>query len=464
MTDVSRPEVTAPSPPVHRRRLSRVHAAALLLFGSLFVVFAVTSANAPGKQLNLDVWSANYESWTMATTGQPWVDGDRIPPLDHNPLRGQWIGEMPNGHTVITRVPGVVAVSLPAYWVLQPDHMTTLPGGLTAALLMAAAVMLMFLGLKEALPLRLAALCAVVFGISTPVWSVAADGVWPHTVAVFGVCGMAWACATGRWWWAGVFGGITLWGRIHGALIVALVGLHVGWRRRDWTIVAKMAVGSLGLLGLLCAWTRWLYATWNPTGSYDMSGFTTHAETQTFSIVNQLGFWVSPDRGILAWTPVILLLVPALVRSWRELPDWSRSLAVSGVVYTVVQGVLNRFSGGDLFYGYRYGLEALACLTPALAISSLRIGRVAGRLIGPLLAVQTYAIAVGAVTNSHLLPDSERWHDNAFVAATNETGVGGWLVVAVVALLGWTAQMWWRRRWSSPAAADDVAELEPTHS
>ena len=88
----------------------------------------------------------------------------------------------------------------------------------------------------------------------------------------------------------------------------------------------------------------------------------------------------------------------------------------------------------------------------------------AGQLVGPLLAVQTYAIAIGAITNSHLLPDSERWHDNAFVAATNESGVGGWIVVAVVALLGWTAQLWWRRTWKSPAPTSHVAELEPTHS
>jgi hypothetical protein len=440
-------------PRARTTRGRRIGIVAALLFSITFVLFALTCAG-PDKQLNLDAWSANYESWTIATTGQPWVDGDKVPPLDHNPIRAQWINVMPNGHTVITRVPGVVAAAIPAYLIMRPDHMTTLPGGLTAALLAAVAVALLFLALKEKLPLRVAALCALAFGVGTPVWSVAADGVWPHTVAVFGICGMAWACATGRWWWAGIFGGITIWGRVHGAVVVAIVGLYVGWRRRSWAIVARTGIASLAFLGLLCAWTSWMYVTWNPTGSYDMSGYTSHAETQPFDLVNQLGFWVSPDRGILVWTPVILLLVPALVRSWRVLPDWSRSLAVSGVVYIVVQGALNRFSGGDLFYGYRYGLETLACLTPALALSSPRIGKVAGRLLGPVLAVQTYAIAVGAVTNSHFLLDSERWHANAFVAATNESGAGAWVIVAVVAVLGWVGQQGWRRRWSTPI--DDV--------
>ncbi len=39
-----------------------------------------------------------------------------------------WIKEAANGHTVISRFPGVVAIGLPAYAIARPDHMTVIPG------------------------------------------------------------------------------------------------------------------------------------------------------------------------------------------------------------------------------------------------------------------------------------------------------------------------------------------------
>ncbi len=113
-----------------------------------------------------------------------------------------------------------------------------------------------------------------------------------------------------------------------------------------------------------------MYGTWDPTAAYDAGAFADYAAAHPISLVNQLGFWVAPDRGIFVWTPATLLLLPALVRSWRRLPDWSTSLVWGGLAYTVMQGVLNRFWGGDVFYGYRLGLEMLACAAPALALSA----------------------------------------------------------------------------------------------
>ena len=112
--------------------------------------------------------------------------------------------------------------------------------------------------------------------------------------------------------------------------------------------------------------------------------------------MNHLGFWVSPDRGLFVWTPVVLLLLPALVRSWRSLPDWSRALAMGGLAYTLVQLTFNRFSGGDIFYGYRLGLELLAAVTPALALSSPALGSLGRRLVGPVLGLQLFVIFLGA--------------------------------------------------------------------
>ena len=61
--------------------------------------------------------------------------------------------------------------------------------------------------------------------------------------------------------------------------------------------------------------------------------------------------WVSPDRGILVYTPILLVLLPALLRSWRQLPTWTTSLLLAGLAYTIVQAALISFTGGAPIHG-----------------------------------------------------------------------------------------------------------------
>ena len=60
-------------------------------------------------------------------------------------------------------------------------------------------------------------------------------------------------------------------------------------------------------------------------------------------------------------------------------------------------GLGRHFTGSDAFYGYRYGLELLTCVTP-LAVHSLRaVGRPARRLLPLALAYQVTFIATGSI-------------------------------------------------------------------
>ena len=410
-----------------------------LVFLCSAVVYGLTISHG---LVSLDVWSANYASWHLVQAGNPGIEGVKVPLLTENPTSQIWLMHT-NGHTVIARSPGVVALGLPSYLLLGTSTFSTAPGGLSAAMATAMSVTFVFLTVRRYLGTRGTLLVTFAFGFCTPVWSVAANGVWPHTLTVLGICGMAWASSTGRWWWVGIFGGVTLWGRLHAAVIVALLGLLVAFRRRSPMIVLRVGLASGLFLVLLSAWTRWMYGSWNPTASYDTGPFADYAADHRLSLSNQLGLWIAPDRGILAWTPVILLLVPAMIRSWRDLPDWSRSLVWGGVAYTVLQGVLNRFSGGGVFYGYRLGLEMLACLTPALALSARRMGPVAHLLIGPVLALQFLAIAWGSMRDSAYIPLTQAWHHNAFEVAVRQAGVTGWLTVALALGLGLLVQRMW---------------------
>lgn len=411
----------------------------MALFAVLFTVYAATHTPAPSA----DAWSANLGSWQIVSTGVPWLDVSAFPALDDHELRDTWVISRTDGREAIGRAPGVIAAGLPAYWLASPDHMTVAPGGLTAALLTAAGVTLFYLLLRRRIGNRAAALGALVLGLTTPVWSVAADALWPHTLTVLGILGMAWAADRERWWLVGVFGGIALWGRLHAALICAVLGLGLALYRRNPVIAVKVGASSGALLALMCGWTKWMYGSWDPTSAYRAGDFAEHASGKGLQVVNHLGFWVSPDRGILIWTPLVLLLFPALVRSWRELPDWSRALLVGGLAYTLLQGTLNRFSGGDIFYGYRLGLEVVACAAPALALSARRMGTFARRAFTPIVSLQLLMILPGSVMTSFFVPAEDVWTDSAFLTVVGANPVIFPLVAAAVFAAGWLfARIW----------------------
>jgi hypothetical protein len=422
-------------PAVGHRVIARVpgrHAVTAGLFVVTFIIYAVT---IPTSAWTTDVYGANWTSWHIAHTGAPWVDGESVRVLDVRTDSQLALVHTDNGHTAFARFPGVVVASVPAYLLSDPDSMSGVPGSLMAALLTALAVALMFSALRRLLPVRQALLAVAVFGLATPMWTVSAHNMWPHTITVLGISGMAWAASSDRWWLAGLFGGVALWGRLHAVVVVAVLGLGVGLMRRDLRIVVKSALASgLWLLGA-CAWNQWVYGTWSPLGGY--GGRSLSASTDyRYSLTNQLGMWFSADRGILVWTPIILLMVPALVRSWRDLPDWSKTLVLGGFAYTVVQASMVTFTGGDGFYGYRYGLEFLACATPALALSQAQLGRVARLVAGPLIALQAFAYLLGVSVDNLDSSQTHVWVRNSFVHGLDQLGPLAWTVAGLVVVLG----------------------------
>lgn len=383
----------------------------------LFLVVGILYASTVSMHPSMDVAAADFAAWRIAATGDPAVDISLFPSLDHHPLRSTWVVERAGGGETIGRAPGAIAAGIPAYLV-SPAGFSPLPGALMAALLVAIAVLLLYLALRPLLGDERATLVSGLVALTTPLWTVAADGMWPHTLTVLGILGSAWAARRESWWLVGIFGGLMLWGRLHAAVICAVVGLVVAARRHRPAIAVHVAIPSLVSLALLTAWTRWMYGSWDPTSAYRVGDFTRNAEGYLLDVPNHLGTWISPDRGILVWTPLVLLMLPALARAWSSLPDWSRALAFGGLAYTLMQTTLNRFSGGDAFYGYRIGLEMLVCLVPALALSVPRMGRFARIAWLPVAVLQWTATLTGAVVGESLgLAAEEGWRKNAFVWA-----------------------------------------------
>lgn len=385
----------------------------LVLLGVLACLYALTTNPDPSP----DAFTADFAARHIALTGDPVPDIAAWPYLDDNIIRETWIVETADGREAIGRAPGVIAVAVPAYAVARPATTDPLPGAITAALLSAVAVVLFFLLLRDRLGTRSALVAAGLLGLATPVWSVAADAVWPHTLTTLGIIGTAWAADRRRWWLVGVFGGVMLWGRLHAAVVCAVVGLGLAWTRRRPGIAWRVGTTSLLALALASVWTRWMYGSWDPTSGYRAGDFTGQAAGHALDPFNWLGFLVSADRGLLWWCPMLLVLGPTAWRHRHDLPDWSQWLAAGGAAYTVSQTVLNRFSGGDHFYGYRTSLELLVSLAPALALASPWMSQRARRWFVPVGVLQVVIIAPGAISDDMYVRVRDVWWRNAFVDA-----------------------------------------------
>jgi hypothetical protein len=381
-----------------------------------------------------DVVASNLASWQIATQDNTNLDEIDFPPLENHPGREIWIVTNDSGHEVVARSPGPVAAAIPAYLLSRTEKFSLTPGAVTAAVMSAFAVTLFFVTLRTYTGVRNAALAALVLAWSTPVWSVSANGMWPHTLTVLGICGMAWGASRNKWWVVGIFGGIVLWGRLHAALVVAVVGLFVGWRRRSLTPTVLVALPSVVLLVVQCGWTRYYYDSWNPISAYNTDPFADFAGDHGFDLINQLGMWVSPDRGFLVWTPLFLVMLPALIRAWPELPDWSRGLLWGGLAYTLLQAFLNRFSGGDSFYGYRLTLEFLASAAPAVALAAPAMGRFARALFGPVLTLQATVIFIGAVHSGYGSRTEDVWERHSLITPLAQQQPGALLMIVLVAI------------------------------
>ncbi len=433
---------TLPAPPHTLVWWKRAWVVPTVLFLCTFSLYALTAARSYS---HIDAHAATVESWRIASAGNPWLDDVMTPSFEEN----KFIGEAPNGHIVGMRMAGPIILGIPFYAVL--DHnaakgaFSLVPGSIAAPACTAAAVLLMFLALRRKVPDVVALVGAVAFAVATPTWSVSANMLWTHPVTQVGIAGAAYAVSRSRWWLAGLFLGVGMLGRPHVAVIAAILGLGLAWSRRTWKPALGMAVPTVAALGALLLWNRWFFGVYSIGGAYggrvsaavngfegdSMSGTTGGAHAQ---LLNYLGFLVAPDRGFLVWSPVLLLLVPAVVRSWRHAPDWTRWLVVGGVAYSFFQLRLDNFIGGDGFYGYRLALELATCLVPVCVLAARDATEPVRRLLAPIVGLQAGAIALGAITEGFYVTTDDVWRDNSLWLALRHYPliVGAWLLLWVL--------------------------------
>ena len=98
----------------------------------------------------------------------------------------------------------------------DPNDFRILPASLFAAFLAWLAVLILHSALSRTVGARQSTIVCAVLALGTPVWSVAADAMWTHTLTILGIAGAAWAASRDRWLLAGALAGLGVLGRLKG--------------------------------------------------------------------------------------------------------------------------------------------------------------------------------------------------------------------------------------------------------
>ncbi len=388
---------------------------------AIFAVFVLTADYSAKGRPNDIHWSA-VTAWSIAKVGslnlefaQRSLEGARTWLFNVGPLISGSCADgtavvAPGSHCRSDRFPGTILLAVPFYVVFAgPKVFSILPATLAAVTATTVALIFLYRALlRIARPsVAFGALFLTAFG--TSMWTVSADALWTHAGVMLGLGVGTWAMSRQNYATAGLGYAFAILSRPHSAVFALCSGLWESWAKRSWIPAAKVGLVSSAGIALLIVYNKINAGKWAlVTGSYSdrpSAALTAPgAATGTGSPIRWLnditGALVSPYRGWFLLSPFLLLLLPGLVRAWKDAPSWVRGSALGGVIYFLLQLVGNRYLGGEGFYGYRVTLEGLFGLIPLLTISfvswtAVRKWRLA--LFSVLAALSVWGFAWGAM-------------------------------------------------------------------
>lgn len=355
------------------------------------------------------------------------------------------------GHFYDSHPPVGPLLALPVYalpaWIGIPDRAelaANMFSKLAASIMVALSAVILFWASRRLLvatlpsaarhaehATRVALVAAVAYGVGTSVWSTASLAMWTHTPAVLGFAVALWALTASRPGVAGVAVAAAWFARPATAPAVALMGMYLlhrvvraGWSspvaagRRADVLRFSASAALTGLAGVL--YNYWLFR--NLVGGAPFrTGYWVEELGTTGMFTGSLpiglaGLTVSPSRGILIYSPVVLLAVYGAVRAWRSplAPDEpadasgrAEALLLARYVSLAALAILLTYSKfivwwGGHGYGPRYLTDAMPFVGLLFALglwpvvertSRARIARIA---TASVLAYSIFIQSIGA--------------------------------------------------------------------
>ncbi|HKB49149.1 MAG TPA: hypothetical protein VKC57_15695 [Ktedonobacterales bacterium] len=416
---------------------------ALALFVGLFAIY-----NANGRELQpVDSQPTRLAARALARDGVLTLDRD----IAEKPGLAQRLAFQKDlrGHTrsAYSVVPSIIA-AVPA-WILSRMGVVDLDAPLApnliavlaASLLTAAAVVLVFLTLIRLVPLRAALYTAIGLGLGTNYWPMLSRTLWQHETVAFGVALALWAwlrptrsLTAAHFVIAGAGLALALTCRLQVAPLAAILLLGMWVRAGLSRALLAGAIVSAATLTLFAAQYRWFGHVLGGFSAMQAVALQPDAHGVTSSLSHQpwigaAGLLVSPSRGILIFSPVVLLALAGVRRSLSGPRDLRLGwlLGASGALF-VVYGSYSVWWGGFTF-GPRYMLDLLVPLTPAAAFGvEAALSRAWSQWLSAALLAWSVAVAA---TGAFMYPN-DAWNTSPASVDTHHERLWDWRDMQIV--------------------------------
>lgn len=335
-----------------------------------------------------------------------WPTGGRLPYYVH-----ERNGHLYSGTTIVTSLLVAPLYIVPdrilREWNIGYDDvrarlMIVVMERISAAALVALSAALLYLLLNRFAAPAWALVLTLTYALGTNTWVVSSQGLWSHTLselALVILSGVLLAPDPPRR--AMVIAGVTAAVAVANRpqlLPFALLAAFFVWRHQRRHFVAFLAVPVLAAT-LLAAYNLRIFR--GLAGGY--FGFD-HFSTPLLS--GLAGLLVSPNRGLLVFTPIALFAFCGAVRVWRsDAYPWLRYLTLGLAIHLVLYGKFDGWWAGYA-YGPRYMTDVLPVLTLLLVPGLVSLWR--RRAVRFMAAVMMmYGVAVQCVG---VYCDDDEWN------------------------------------------------------
>ncbi len=382
---------------------------------------AAVLLNANGREVgSYDTQPTKYAARELAARGTLTLDAvvARMPALAERPGFGRALdGHVRSAYPVL---PSIIAAG-PAWLLsmigavdLDASMTPTLIAKLTASLLVALAVACAFLIARARTSAGLAVLVAFGYGFGTNVWLAGQTLGGHETVALGLTAALALLTPPGRaavgWqaWAAMAMLAVAGAARAQVAPAVAVLALWVlaRGRFRPWPALSLLAAAA----GIVVAYNvAWFGHPLGAVARLESLHPTVHATSGSFGspLPGGLGLLLSPSRGLLIFSPVVLVCVAGLRavarEGWRGPLAWCLSAAAAQFALYACYSV---WWGGHT-YGPRYFVDLLPLLIPIAAEGAAVLAR---NRVSSAAAAGALAWSVALAATGACCYPAERWN------------------------------------------------------
>lgn len=403
-----------------RLRVPRDVWVAAALFTVLFLLY-----NADGREIGtIDSQPAKFAACELVLHHTLTLDrivAERPGLADRPSFQRDRDGHFRNAYGLTPTLLGsAVAATLSATHLidLRAPLAPNLVASLTASLLTALAIVLLWRMTSRFVPPMAAMLTAVGLGLGTNFWAAASRTLWGHETVAFGVALALWATVrpagtpirTRDIAAAGLGLALAIGAREQIAPLagILLVGLTMRAGARS-----TLAWGIVSAAGLVIAWTNlhWFGTLLGGLARIEDVSLTLHA-TQSSLIapwMGAAGLLVSPSRGLLVFSPFVLASAAGAAAAWRyDRAVGLRWLIAAAAVQFSGYCAYSIWWGGHTF-GPRYMLDLLAPLSPLIALGIARLLR---SVPGTTVTIAALAWSVTIAAAGAFIYPNDAWNTN----------------------------------------------------